>query len=145
MALSWKKVFVVLAGIYKAFVRGKIVSLPGGKPLPDGMELPRDERRKVKRWRYDGLPEVDAEPDPPLSVVAIGFLLFFVFGPPLVWLTMRGALEWRTFGDETLGNHVTATLRTAMDRAPWQVVVATFLYVLFVAFLSVGVFVGTRP
>jgi hypothetical protein len=180
MKLPWKSIFEVAKAIYKAFLKGKVVNLPGGigpvtlpsqgqtpypagqspldmlphrpgpiglptmrplyasNPLPEGMELPRDERRAGPRpRRADGLPE-PVPPGPPLAVMTLGVVLFVVFGLPIVGLTMLGVLEWRTLADETPGNHITATMRAAFKRAPGAVFLTTLVWCCFLVAVVVG-------
>lgn len=155
MKIPWSAIFVVLRAVYVAFLKGKVVNLPGGigpvtlpqqKPtipraqyltLPEGMELPRDERRAPPpRRRSDGLP--DAVPPVPLSTSTLGAILFVVFGLPIVGLTVLGVLEWRTLADTTPGNHVTATLRAAWVRAPGAVFLTTLVWMLFLSAVTWG-------
>jgi hypothetical protein len=108
------------------------------KPLPLGMELPRDERRAPPPpRRADSLPDT-VPPSIPLNVHTFGIVLFIFFGFPIIALTVLGILEWRTLSDDIPGNHITATMRAAWRRAPGAVFLATLLWVGFLVAIGFG-------
>ena len=150
--VPWSAIFQVLKAVYVAFLKGKVVNLPGGigpVTLPSqGHTIPRplaaiqwpseDERRRPGRAeRADGLPHAVEQPAP-LSTATLGIILFVVFGLPIVGLTMLGVLEWRTLADDTPGNHVSATMRAAWSRAPGAVFLTTLVWVGFLVAIGMG-------
>lgn len=150
--IPWSAIFTVLKAVYVAFLKGKIVNLPGGigpVTLPSqGHTIPRplaaiqwpseSERRAPKpQPRPDGLPDT-VSPADPLSQTTLGVILFVVFGLPIVGLTMLSILEWRTLSDDVEGNHVSATMRAAWRRSPGAVFLATLVWVAFLVAIAMG-------
>jgi hypothetical protein len=151
MKVPWSSVFAVLKAIYTAFLKGKVVNLPGVGPvtLPSQghtttpAPLPLylagvDRRAPAPPRRLDGLPD-PVEAPCPLSVSTLGLILFVVFGLPIFGLTMLGVVEWRTLADDTPGNHVTATLRAAFKRSPGGVFLGTLVWACFLTAIVWGV------
>lgn len=168
MKIPWSSVFSVLKAVYVAFLKGKVVHLPGGigdvtlpsqgntpfpagrSPLDSTPHMPgppairpfyssvNDRRAPRPPSRADGLPE-PVPPPVPLSVSTLGVILFVVFGLPIVGLTLLGVTEWRTLADATPGNHVTATLRAAWARSPGGVFLGTLVWALFLSAVAWGV------
>jgi len=150
MKIPWKSVWTVVRAIYVAFLKGKVVNIPGVGPvtLPQqdhtirplaALEWPSEQERRAPRppRRPDGLPD-PAPPPCPLSVSTLGILLFVFFGLPIIALTMLGVLEWRTLADDTPGNHVSATMRAAWKRAPGAVFLASLVWVAFLVAVGMG-------
>jgi hypothetical protein len=173
MKVPWKSVFTVLKAVYVAFLKGKVVNLPGGigpVTLPSQGNAPfpakgspfdsvphapgppsirplvsstwpvasiQDRRAPRPAPRADSLPE-PVPPAPPLSTKTLGVILFVVFGLPIVGLTMLGYTEWRTLADDTPGNHVSATMRAAWNRAPGAVFLSTLVWGCFLTAVAWG-------
>lgn len=168
MKIPWGAVWTVVKAVYVAFLKGKVVNVPGlgpvtlpqqGQTIPTSgggqLEMPHRAGSRtilplVMSPNYEGPdrrapkpPRKDGlpeavPPDPPLSVPTLGVILFVVFGLPIIGLTILGVLEWRTLADNTPGNHVTATLRAAWKREPGAVFLASLVWIVFLTSITWG-------
>lgn len=141
MPVPWGKVFDVLKIVYVLFVKGRTVKMPGGGEFTFPSQKPGigdtvDPRPKIMGFAAIPTPQ---PPSPPLSVQTLGFVLFVVFGLPIVALVLLGVVEWRTLADDVPDNHITATLRIAFKKQPGAVFLGTLVWVVFLVSVFWGI------
>lgn len=141
MKVDPEKVFQVVALIYKLFVKGRRVKLPGGGEFTFPQQKPGISDT-VPRHTALGLMERRAVPErvePPLSMQTLGVVMFIVFGLPIAAIALLAGWEWKTLVDDVPGNHITATLRLAFKKQPGAVFLAVAVWLAFLSAVGWGI------